>query len=118
VVRVISRLNLDGAREAVAARRAANNGPSLGRSRTGDIEAVYKVVNHRPELRDLLWKTFQSCMAANPMAGRQTMTLLALYLHLGQFARLIIAGIDEQIAEIDAGAFSPPPFVEQLALTA
>jgi len=118
VERVIARLNLEGAKEGVAARRAAAAGPSVGRSRTGDIEAVYKVVNHRPELRELLWKTFQRCMAANPMAGRQTITLLALYLHLGQFAQTIIAGIDGQIAEIDAGAFAPPPLVQQLALSA
>jgi radical SAM superfamily enzyme YgiQ (UPF0313 family) len=76
--------------------------------RRKEIEAVQRVVERVPAWRDLLWRTFANCYQANPRAIRQTVTLLALFLHLGPYARQIIAEIDEAIGEIDAGHFVPP----------
>jgi hypothetical protein len=44
---------------------------------------VRRIVSHFPEWRDLLWGTFMRCYQANPVAVRQTVSLLALFLHLG-----------------------------------
>ena len=79
--------------------------------RRKEIETVFRVVNRFPEWRDLLWDTYTRCSLINPLAIRQTVTLLALFLHLGPYARQIIADIEESIAEIDSGQFIPPPLV-------
>ncbi len=41
----------------------------------------------------------------------QTATLLSLFLHLGPYARQIIAATDKAIADIESDAFAPPPLV-------
>ena len=79
--------------------------------RQRDIEAVERVINTFPEWRDLLTQTFSRCFRANPQAIRQTVQLLALFLHLIPYARQVIAGIDESIEEIDLGKFRPPVLV-------
>ena len=79
--------------------------------RRHDIQAVQRLVNRVPEWRDLLWETFARCYQINPRAGRQTVTLLSIFLHLGPYARHIIGETEKAIAEIDAGEFSPPPLV-------
>ena len=79
--------------------------------RRKEIETVHRVVNRFPEWRDLLWDTYTRCYQINPHAIRQTVTLLALFLHLGAYARQIVAELEESIAEIDSGQFIPPPLV-------
>jgi hypothetical protein len=49
------------------------------------------------------------CYQANPSAVRQTVSLLALYLHLGPYARQAIAETEKAIAEIARGAYRHPP---------
>jgi len=73
------------------------------------IESVRRIVGHFPEWRDLLWTTFMRCYQANPPAVRQTVSLLALYLHLGPYARQAIAETERAIAEIARGAYRHPP---------
>jgi hypothetical protein len=68
------------------------------------IESVRRIVSHVPEWRDLLWTTFMRCYQANPSAVRQTVSLLALYLHLGPYARQAIAETERVIAEIELAA--------------
>ena len=91
--------------------------------RRREIEAVERIVNHFPIWRDLLWGTFTRCYQTNPRAIRQTVTLLALFLHLVPYAHQIIAKTDKAIADIDAGEFKPPllvpapPGTERLALS-
>ena len=68
------------------------------------IESVRRIVSHVPEWRDLLWTTFMRCYQANPSAVRQTVSLLALYLHLGQYARQAIVETERVIAEIELAA--------------
>jgi hypothetical protein len=72
------------------------------------IETVRRIVSRYPEWRDLLWSTFMRCYQTNPAAIRQTVTLLALFLHLGPYARRAIAETERAIAEIDRGAYTPP----------
>src|SRR5499426_2398095 len=69
------------------------------------IETVRRIVSHVPEWRDVLWATFMRCYQQNPSAVRQTVSLLALYLHLGPYARQAIAATERAIAEIEHGAY-------------
>ena len=75
------------------------------------IEAIQRMVKWFPEWRDLLWSTFLRCYAINPSAVRQTVMLLSLYLHLGPYARQIVAETERSITAIDADAFAPPAVV-------
>ena len=84
--------------------------PNDFRRRHG-IEVVQRIVTRFPEWRDLLWRTFLRCYKINPAAVRQTITLLSLFLHLGPYARQAIAETERSIADIDSGAFAPPPLV-------
>jgi uncharacterized protein DUF4070 len=74
-------------------------GPDDFRRRHG-VETVRRIVSHFPEWRDLLWTTFMRCYQVNPSAVRQTVWLLALFLHLGPYARQAIAETERGIAEI------------------
>ena len=49
-------------------------------------------------------RTFMRCYQTNPSAVRQTVSLLALYLHLGPYARQAIAETERAIAEIELAA--------------
>jgi len=100
VERLISRLKWSGKTQQ---EYAADN----FRRRHG-IESVRRIVSHFPEWRDQLWTTFMRCYQANPSAVRQTVSLLALYLHLGPYARQAIAETERAIAEIACGAYRHP----------
>jgi radical SAM superfamily enzyme YgiQ (UPF0313 family) len=75
------------------------------------IDTVRRIVSRFPEWREPLWRTFMRCYATNPAAVRQTVTLLAFYLHLGPYAGEAIATTERTIAEIDEGAYVAPPRV-------
>jgi radical SAM superfamily enzyme YgiQ (UPF0313 family) len=79
------------------------------------IEMVRRIVSHFPEWRDLLWTTFMRCYQLNPSAVRQTVWLLALFLHLGPYARQAIAETEGAIAEIDRGAYQHPSCLSAVA---
>ncbi len=58
-----------------------------------------------------LWpflKVFFDCARRNPGAVDYVGILAAIYLHLGPFSRFVVATVDRQIAEIDAGTWQPP----------
>lgn len=77
------------------------------RSRTG-LDTLQMLINKMPEQRELFWRTFTDCASRNPMAVRHLMMMLALYLHLGPFSRLVVERIDRQIAALDAEEWTPP----------
>ena len=79
--------------------------------RRKDIEAVERVVNCRPDLREQLAATFARCYKTNPAAVRQVVALLAIYLHLGSYARKVAGDIRAAIDDIDSGRFRPPAIV-------
>jgi len=81
------------------------------------IESVRRIVSHVPEWRDLLWTTFMRCYQANPSAVRQTVSLLALFLHLGPYARQAIAETERAIAEIELAAHKDRPRLSPISWT-
>ena len=81
------------------------------------IESVRRIVSHFPEWRDLLWTTFMRCYQTNPAAVRQTVSLLALFLHLGPYARQAVAETEKVIAEIERGAYQHPPRLSPMPRT-
>jgi radical SAM superfamily enzyme YgiQ (UPF0313 family) len=82
------------------------------------IDTVRRIVSMYPEWRDQLWSTFMRCYEINPTAVRQTVTLLALFLHLGPYAREAVGELEKAIAAIDEGEFTPPPRLIAAASTA
>jgi hypothetical protein len=109
VERLIARLNWSGKTQQ---EYAADN----FRRRHG-IESVRRIVSHFPEWRDLLWATFMRCYQSNPSAVRQTVSLLALYLHLGPYARRAVAETERAIAEIACGAYRHPSRLAPISST-
>ena len=81
--------------------------PDHFRRRHG-VETVQRIVNRFPEYRDLLWRTFLRCYEINPRAVRQTVILLSFFLHLGPYARRIVAETRRAIETIDTGEAVTP----------
>ncbi len=90
------------------------------RLKVASIEMVHKIISRLPEAREQFWQTFVNCAKSNPAALRYIVILMAFYLHLGPFARKVIAAIDARLAELDlaaadvalvaaAVALDPPP---------
>jgi hypothetical protein len=102
VERLIARLNWN--------REPRPYHPGDMRRRHG-IEAVQRLADWVPEWRELLWETFVRCYRINPRAVRQTVSLLAFFLHLGPYARHIAIETEGEVTAIDAGKFTPPPLV-------
>ena len=59
------------------------------------------IMRAQPEVREQFWKTFVEVAKTNPGALRYIVMLMALYLHLGPFAKRVISEIDRRIAELD-----------------
>jgi radical SAM superfamily enzyme YgiQ (UPF0313 family) len=74
------------------------------RLQVGSIEMVHNIISHLPEAREAFWRTFVKCQKSNPAAVRYIMTLMAFYLHLGPYARKVIAAIDDKLAELEGAA--------------
>ena len=71
------------------------------RLKVASIEVVHKIMSQMPEGRERFWQTFVNCSKTNPSALRYIVILMAFYLHLGPFARKVIASIDVRLAELD-----------------
>jgi radical SAM superfamily enzyme YgiQ (UPF0313 family) len=67
---------------------------------------VHEIISRLPEARQPFWQTFVACGKSNPAALRYIVMLMAFYLHLGPFARKVIATIDARLAELDLAAAS------------
>lgn len=79
----------------------------------GEIKLLWRLL-WRIALREplALWpflQVFVECARKNPRAIKYVGMLAAVHLHLGPFTRYVIAAIDRQIAEINAGRWQPPP---------
>jgi radical SAM superfamily enzyme YgiQ (UPF0313 family) len=77
------------------------------RLKVASIEMVHKIISRLPEAREQFWQTFVDCAKSNPGALRYIVILMAFYLHLGPFARKVIAAIDTRLAELDLEALEP-----------
>jgi radical SAM superfamily enzyme YgiQ (UPF0313 family) len=71
------------------------------RKSVGVIDSVYKIMQTLPEVREPFWKTFVEVSKTNPAALRYIVMQMALYMHLGPFAKRVIGEIDRRIAELD-----------------
>jgi radical SAM superfamily enzyme YgiQ (UPF0313 family) len=86
------------------------------RRKVASIEMVHKIIGRLPEAREQFWQTFVKCAKSNPAALRYIVILMAFYLHLGPFARKVIATIDAKLAELDlAAAAGGAPVAEAVA---
>ena len=74
---------------------------ALTASRRSSVEAVHRVINQIPSVREPFWQSFISCAKTNPAALRYIVMLMALYLHLGPYAQHVIAAIEGRIAALD-----------------
>ena len=54
------------------------------------------------------WHTMLDCAVRNPRALRYVGAMAALYLHMGPFARYVVAGLDRKIAAIESGEWTAP----------
>jgi len=86
------------------------------RRSVASIDTVHKIISRLPEAREQFWQTFVACAKSNPAALRYIVILMAFYLHLGPFARQVIATIDAKLAELDHAAEAPAPVGEAGAL--
>jgi radical SAM superfamily enzyme YgiQ (UPF0313 family) len=93
LTRLAALLNRSGRRE-----EAPNNNVD---SRLASIETVHRIINAVPGTRDVFWQAFVGCAKTNPAALRYIVMLMAMYIHLGPFARRVIAEIDRRIAAED-----------------
>ncbi|HEY3845838.1 MAG TPA: B12-binding domain-containing radical SAM protein [Acetobacteraceae bacterium] len=74
------------------------------RLKVASIEMVHKIIGRLPDASDQFWQTFVKCAKSNPAALRYIVILMAFYLHLGPFARQVIAALDVRLAELDLEA--------------
>jgi Domain of unknown function (DUF4070) len=74
------------------------------RRKVSSLETAHKIIGQLPEGREAFWRTFVTCAKENPAALRYIVILTAFYLHLGPFARDVIASIDARLAELDLAA--------------
>ncbi len=56
----------------------------------------------RPDLRPHFWATIIDCLRHGPRNFEAVLTMSVMYLHRGAFAKVLVAALDRQIAELDA----------------
>ena len=65
----------------------------------------------RPDLRRHFWTTIVDCLRYQPRNFEAVLAMSVMYLHLGAFAKVLIAGLDQQIAELDAAPAQKLPLL-------
>ncbi len=70
----------------------------------------------RPGLRRVFWKTVLDCAVHNHSSLIAVLTMIAYYLHLGDFAQFVIKDLDRQIEALDLEA-SQAPLPQAVALS-
>ncbi|MFA6265637.1 MAG: DUF4070 domain-containing protein, partial [Pseudolabrys sp.] len=68
------------------------------RRRLASLRTLNRILDAMPGERNTFWDTFINCARTNPAALQPVMSLMAMYAHLGPFARQVIAEIDRRIA--------------------
>jgi radical SAM superfamily enzyme YgiQ (UPF0313 family) len=72
------------------------------------IKLLKALLERMPEHREVFWKTFMDCAAANPGAVKQIVMMMVLYLHLGPFAKRMVEQMELRIEEMDRGTYQSP----------
>ena len=101
--------------------RVRRVGRMLKRSRShrmlpGDLRSfgrlLWRIPGAAPGVRRQFWKTVLDCIIHNPRALPYLVMIMALYLHLGPFARQVIGEIDREIEDVDQGRWRAPRAVK------
>ena len=71
------------------------------RRRHGSIEMLHRIMTNLPEPREIFRSTLSQCMSDNPDSVRWVLALMALYLHVGPFSRVVIARIENIMAALE-----------------
>jgi len=79
----------------------------VSRRKFGSLEMMHRIITNLPEPRDMFRRTLTQCISTNPNSARYIVALMALYLHLGPFSRVVTARIDSIIAELEPPATEP-----------
>ena len=81
-----------------------------------ELQALARLIHcmtfRRPELRPHFWRTVVDCLRHKPRNLKTVLGNSAFYLHLGSFARFLIADLDRKIQAIDAEAARQPRALE------
>jgi hypothetical protein len=68
---------------------------------------LHRIISNLPEPRELFRRTLTQCVASNPDSARWVVALMALYLHVGPFSRVVIARIENMMAALDPVVIEP-----------
>ena len=80
-----------------------------------DLKGLFRLIARLGlpgETRRHFWRVVSRCLAGNPRSLRYTMSLMALYVHFGPFARYVAAETRESIARESrqpSRVAAPPP---------
>jgi radical SAM superfamily enzyme YgiQ (UPF0313 family) len=69
---------------------------------------VWRILRQQPEALWPFSRALFECLRGNRRNIGEVGLFAAFYLHLRPFSRFVIAAVDRQIAEIDAGTWQPP----------
>ena len=69
---------------------------------------IVRLAMRQPRALSHFARVFVACARVKPESLEAVGMMAAMYLHLGPFSRLVIASLDQQISEIDAGEYRSP----------
>jgi hypothetical protein len=78
---------------------------------------MHRIITNLPEPRDIFRRTLTQCVSTNPNSARWIVALMALYLHLGPFSRVVIAQINNIMTGLEPLAIEPRAPAEQPTAT-
>jgi radical SAM superfamily enzyme YgiQ (UPF0313 family) len=116
MVRILERPVLDRSRSTDPAPRRVAGISAYDLRMLGRL--VRRLAFRQPAALLHFFRTFYECVRRNPAGLRNVGILTALFLHAGPFSRYVMASIERQIAEIDAGKWQPGPFAERAPVKA
>jgi radical SAM superfamily enzyme YgiQ (UPF0313 family) len=77
----------------------------FSRQRFGNLEVLHQIMSNLPEPREAFRRALAECMSSNPDSIRYIVLMMAFYLHVGPFARDVIARIENMLATLEAGRY-------------
>jgi radical SAM superfamily enzyme YgiQ (UPF0313 family) len=89
----------------------SDGAPAQNRFKNSEI--LRQLIAMLPEPRDAFWQVIVECTKTNPKSTRYIILLMAFYLHLGPFSRVVIQQIDQLIEDLDDEPFAARQHAEQ-----